>query len=236
MPRAADRVYEALRTGILDGSRHGGSRLAEADLAEEFGASRTPVREALRRLAAEGMVDTAPHKGARVTRWTTRDLEELYDLRRELESFAAERAATRATAADLARMADLAHLMETATRRRHPDLDAIARHNDRFHECIRTAATGPRLAALFGSVVRVPLVLSTYHRYDADGLARSAAHHRELVEAFRARDGAWARAVMTAHIAAAKDVLIRGATREQDGTAAAKDAPIGGATRGHDGT
>ncbi|MCF2531497.1 GntR family transcriptional regulator [Yinghuangia soli] len=223
MDRAADRVYEALRAGILDGSRRGGSRLTETGLAEELNASRTPVREALRRLAAEGLVDTAPHKGARVTDWTPHDLEELYDLRSELEAHAAERAATRVGEEDLVRLAGLADQLEQQARRAQPDLEAVARINADFHDCIQAAASSRRLAAVLRSVVRVPLVLSTYHRYSPEDLRRSCAHHRELVQAFRAKDGRWARAVMTAHIAAAKDVLMR--TREHPAGQPAEHPP-----------
>ncbi|OPC79643.1 hypothetical protein B4N89_00600 [Embleya scabrispora] len=209
MARTADRAYEALRTAILDGTRRGGTRLAEAEIAEELGASRTPIREALRRLAAEGLVETAPHKGARVASWTPEDLEQIYELRRELEAFTAERAATRMGHTDLCAMAELATRMEEAVRRRRPDLEHVARLNAEFHGRVRGAATGPRLAALFASVVHTPLVMSTYHRYGPADLVRSAAHHRELVDALRARDGPWARAVMSSHVAAAKAALLR---------------------------
>ncbi len=89
MVRAVDRVYTRLRADILDGVHPPGARLGEAELAERTGSSRTPVREALRRLEVEGLVEVLPHRGARVPDWTPEDLEEIYDLRMLLEGAAA---------------------------------------------------------------------------------------------------------------------------------------------------
>src|SRR5713226_2530768 len=93
MPRATDTAYEAVRQMILSGEAEAGSRLGEAELAETLGLSRTPVREALQRLGADGLVDVLPHRGARVARWTRDDLAEIFELRSLLEPYAAARAA-----------------------------------------------------------------------------------------------------------------------------------------------
>jgi len=95
--QAVDRVYATLRQGILDGVYAPGARLGEADLADALGVSRTPVREALRRLGSEGLLSTLPNKGARVRRWTTSELSDISDLRAILEGYAAGQAATRVT-------------------------------------------------------------------------------------------------------------------------------------------
>ena len=102
VPRSgsADRVYDTVRQGILDGTYAQGARLGEADLADSLGVSRTPVREALRRLGSEGLLATLPNKGARVRTWTAGELGDIFDLRALLEGHAAARAATRVTDAD----------------------------------------------------------------------------------------------------------------------------------------
>jgi len=198
-----------LRSGILDGSYRPGARLGEAELAEATGGSRTPVREALRRLEVEGLVEVAPHRGARVARWSRDDVEEIYDLRLVLESFAALRAAHRISDADIDRLADLCADMERAA---GPgggrDLGRLAARNDEFHGIVRAASASSRLLTMLNAVVQMPLVLTTFHRYAPEDLARSAGHHRELVDALRARDGDWAQAVMRSHVAAAKAVLL----------------------------
>jgi DNA-binding GntR family transcriptional regulator len=212
MVRAVDRVYTRLRADILDGVHPPGARLGEAELAEQTGSSRTPVREALRRREVEGLVEVLPHRGARVPGWTPEDLEEIYDLRMLLEGAAARRAATRIEPKDTERMAELCDLMDRATAAGDgQDLDRVAELNAEFHGIVRTAAASTRLVSMLNAVVQLPLVMRTFHRYSPDDLARSSAHHRELVTALRAADGTWAESVMRAHVLAAKAVLLRAA-------------------------
>jgi DNA-binding GntR family transcriptional regulator len=210
--QAADRAYSALRTGILSG-RHGfGERLGEIEIAAELGLSRTPVREALRRLGSEGLVEVLPNRGARVRTWTAQDLEESYELRAVLEGLAARRAAARIEPAVLAEMDDLTDRMiavdPSLGHRPAGDFDELAALNGRFHGLITAAAGSAHLAATLGGLVQLPLVMQTYRRYTPAALARSHAHHREIVDALRAGDGAWAESVMRSHVLAARAVLL----------------------------
>jgi DNA-binding GntR family transcriptional regulator len=210
--RAVDRVHSLLREGILGGRYSPGERLGEAELAELIGSSRTPVREALRQLEKEGLVEVLPHRGARVAEWTTDDLEEIYDLRAMLEGFAVARAAGRIGEKDLDHMDELCGLMEqAAVPGPGQDLDRVAELNAQFHSIARAAAASTRLVTMLNAVVQLPLVVRTFHRYSAEDLARSGAHHRDLAAALRNRDGAWAESVMRAHVLAAKSVLLRAA-------------------------
>ena len=210
MARAADRAYQELRAAILCGQHAPGQRLGETELAEAMSISRTPIRDALRRLEVEGLVEVLPHRGARVTEWNRTDLEEIYDLRMMLEAFAAHRAASRVQVKDLDRMEELCALMEAVARPgRRQNLDRLAELNDEFHGMVRAAAASTRLVTMLRAVVQLPLVLRTFHRYSPADLARSCAHHRELLDALRAGDGAWARSVMRSHVLAAKTVLLR---------------------------
>jgi DNA-binding GntR family transcriptional regulator len=211
--RAVDHAYSLIRDGILTGRHEPGGRLGEAELAELTETSRTPVREALRQLEMEGLVEVLPHRGARVTAWTAADLEEIYDLRAMLEAFAAERAASRIEPKDVDRMAELCDLMERAAGQ---DLGRLAELNAEFHGLVRSAAASTRLVTMLNAVVQLPLVVRTFHRYSADDLARSCAHHRELVAALRAADGLWAQSVMRSHVLAAKAVLLRAAAAESE--------------------
>jgi DNA-binding GntR family transcriptional regulator len=88
-------------------------------------------------------------------------------------------------------------------------LEEVSRLNNRFHKLIVAAADNPRLETALAPVVEAPLVLRTFRRYAGDELERSAGQHLELVLALRARDGAWARSVMTSHILAGRNALIR---------------------------
>jgi DNA-binding GntR family transcriptional regulator len=206
---AAERAYEVIRGGILDGTFGLGARLPEEDLAARAGVSRTPVREALRQLAAEGFVTFAPNRGAQVASWSEDDLEEIFQLRALLESYAASRAARRIDAARLLALHELADGMDAAARRgTAAALDRIAELNNRFHRAILTVADSQRLHALLDTVIVVPLVHRTFHRYTPAALRRSMHHHRELLAAFEAADSEWAATVMRTHVLAARAALL----------------------------
>jgi DNA-binding GntR family transcriptional regulator len=208
---AAERAYDAIRKGILDGTFELGTRLPEEDLAARAGVSRTPVREALRKLAAEGFVTFAPNRGAQVASWSDDDLEEIFGLRALLESHGAAQAAQRIDTTHLMALHDLADGMERATGHgTGPALDRVAELNNRFHRTILEVAGSRRLRALLDTVIVVPLVHRTFHRYTPDALARSMHHHRELLAAFEAGDGDWAASVMRTHVLAARTVLLGG--------------------------
>ncbi|MGH3327227.1 MAG: GntR family transcriptional regulator [Streptomycetales bacterium] len=209
MAKAADRAYDSLRSGILTGEFVFGSRLGEAELAETFGVSRTPVREALRRLSSEGLVEVLPNRGARVAQWSEQDLHEIYELRALLESYGAARAASRIEAGEIARLARLCDEMEAvAAPGPSRDLERLAILNGHFHDAVLRAAGNVRLVALMGAVVHVPLVLRTYHRYSGEALTRSLGHHREMLAALGAGDPLWAESVMRCHVLAARAALV----------------------------
>lgn len=224
MSQASDRVYAALRAGILDGRYGFGDRLGEIEVAADLGTSRTPVREALRRLGSEGLVEVLPNRGARVRTWTAQDLEETYELRAVLEGLGARRAAGQVTAEVVDELAALAAEMVTVDpslgHRPPGDFADLAALNARFHAVIVGAAGSDRLAATLAGLVQLPLVMRTYHRYTPAALARSHAHHHEIVDALRAGDGAWAESVMRSHVLAARAVLLASHRDDASGTAA----------------
>jgi DNA-binding GntR family transcriptional regulator len=207
MAKAVDSAYRAIREGIFGGTLTEGSHITARQLAEATGLSRTPVREAMRRLEAEGMIVLIPNRGAFVARWSEDEIDQIYELRVLLESFAAQVAAERADEAQRAALQALAAEMSELVERRPIDYDAIAEINDRFHKGLLEACGNRRLRDLLGAITEVPLQLSTFRRYKDVELRRSAAQHLELVSALAARDGDWARSVMTAHIRSARQAL-----------------------------
>jgi DNA-binding GntR family transcriptional regulator len=215
MAVASEQAYEAIRQGIASGVYASGSHLRAADLAEDLGISRTPVREALRRLSSEGLVNFFPNRGAYVTDWSRDDAEEVFAMRTVLESYAAELSAVRLTPAQIDDLSRCTQRMEQAAGGAGArDLDALARHNSEFHSLIISAAANRRLAALIASVVERALVTRTFSIYSDEDLARSLAHHRDLIAAFRARDGVWAGSVMRSHIRAAHHVFLAAADHD----------------------
>ena len=209
----AGRTLGLLRDEILRGALPPGARLGEVELAERLGVSRTPVREALSRLAAEGLVALVPNRGARVSSWTVEQLEEVFELRATLEPRLTALAVPHATAADIDGLERLARAMEEVgapgPRR---DLDALVPLNRAFHGRLVGLARKPNMAATLSGAVHAPIVVRNFHAYDEAALARSLAHHVEIVAAMRACDPVWAAAIMTAHIHNARAVMVRGST------------------------
>lgn len=206
--RAADVAYDVIRKGILDSRWPPGAHLRELELATVTGVSRTPVREALRRLEADGLVTLVPNLGARVNAWDAQDLDEIFGLRSILEGDAARLAASRVTPAQLTELEKLCDQMEGLVAA-YPDVNygTLSVYNDQFHGIILTAAGNRRLQQLLKQVVEMPLVIRTFTRYTQRDLCRSMAHHREITEALRAGDGQWASAIMQAHVRAGRAVF-----------------------------
>ncbi len=210
--KSADSVevaYHAIRAGILNGTYASGQHITGETLATAIGVSRTPVREALRRLDAEGLVRVVPNQGAYVTGFTTADVAQMFALRAVLESYACELATPRLTAPQIdliAEMADRTHTLAVD----QPDVhaQAIADANSTLHLTIIDASGNARLASMIAAVTELPLVLRTLRVYSQEDLLRSAGHHRELAAAFRARDPVWSSAVMRSHLLAARRAIL----------------------------
>lgn len=200
--KAAEVTYATIRRQILRGERASGEWLREGDLAATIGVSRTPVREALRRLAAEGLVRHEPNRGVQVEDWGVGDLDEIFSLRSQLEPWGCGLAAATGLA-DLDTLGALADRMDEEARRHPPDLDAITELNNEFHRTVLEASGNGRLVALVSSVVEVPLVWRTFSHYSPEAMRRSLAHHHEIVQALAARDAEWAESVMRSHVRAA---------------------------------
>jgi DNA-binding GntR family transcriptional regulator len=206
---AVETAYQTIRALIIDGSYASGQHLTGERLAEAVGVSRTPVREALRRLDAEGLVRVVPNQGAYVTGWTAADIDQMFELRAVLEAYATGLATNLLTDAQIDRIAILAdETHRLAVERAEGFRQAIAQANSELHMIIVNAAAHVRLATMIASVVELPLVMRTLRVYSQDDLLRSAGHHRELALAFRARDASWAAAVMRSHLLAAKRAIL----------------------------
>lgn len=201
---AAETAYERLRHDILTGARPEGARLTETRLAEELGLSRTPIREALRRLALEGFVTNPSGTSARVATFPEDEIEQVFQIRLMLETYATRRAAQFRTEAELAELRALAETMSAhSPPRADADFEALSAANTRFHKLIMAAARSSRLATLLGIAVDVGMVLRTYRMYSERDLERSSRHHHEIVDAIAARAPEWAASVMASHLLAA---------------------------------
>ena len=206
---AAEQAAQSLREEILSGAIPSGTRLGEADLAGRLSVSRTPIREALSRLAAEGLVEIQPNRGARVATWSAEHLREIFELRLRLEPYAVRQAVPNLGPEKLDELDDLAaEMLRTGKPGRHQNLGAIVELNRRFHGLFIDAAGSPPLAGALRGVTHAAVVIRNFHDYAPDALQRSLHHHVEMVAAARAGAGEWTEAIMRAHLYNARATMI----------------------------
>jgi len=203
---ASVAATELIREAIVDGRLEPGRRLKEEELARELGISRTPIREALLMLQAEGLVDAVPNRGAMVRVHTPDDLDDLYQLRALLEGYAARRAATRISNEQVEELQASCERFEALD----PDdeLRELVRENMLFHSAILDLAGSRRLASMVRRVIELPLVYKSYIWYSPDQKRISAHYHRQIVTALAVRDAERAELIMKEHVFEARDLLV----------------------------
>jgi DNA-binding GntR family transcriptional regulator len=215
-------AYDRIRRSIVEGIYPPGSRLVEQSLSAELSLSRTPIREALRRLEVEGLVHYRRNRGALVRTTTAQEVADLYELRARLESYAAELAATRCTPDDRRELLEAADAFDQLRahnpgRSRPPEERWALHHaNGRFHRAIVTAARHERLLQMLDRTVDVPLVYQALERFEPAELERSALFHRMIARAITNGEGARAGRLMAEHILLGRDRLLAPAGREGD--------------------
>ena len=208
----AERAYEQVRAAIVENRYLPGQRLVEQRIAEELGLSRTPVREALRMLEAEGLVVSERNRGAIVRPLSATEVADLYGLRIRLESYAVEVATERATEAELGELLTAADAFGEI--RRTVDVDTVEGlrlihgANQGFHGAIIAAARHRRLATMLARTVDIPLVFQAFRTFGAAEIERSDTFHHLIVEAMCRRDPNRAAALMTEHIAQGRDAVL----------------------------
>lgn len=220
---ASELASDLIRDAILVGRLAAGERLKEEQLAKDLGISRTPVREALLILQAEGLIESVPNRGAIVRSYSPAELSDMYDLRALLESYAARRAAIRVTDEQIA---DLSQSCKRFRELRLAyDVPGLSKENLFFHFSVAEAAGTPKLVALVQSAIQVPLVVSAFFWYSKGEARRSEDFHRRILAALSARDPERAELLMKEHIFEGRDALIAhmsktAAQAEKNGAAA----------------
>ncbi len=186
-PSLHDELVARMRDLIIEGELVPGARVQERALCERFGVSRTPLREALKVLASEGLLDLLPNRGAMVARLTVADLDELFPVMGALEALAGELACSRITDEELAEIRAVHYQMVLHYKR--GELAPYFRLNQRIHEKIVEVARNATLANLYrglaGRVRRARYVANmSRQRWD-----RAVAEHEQILAALDARDG-----------------------------------------------
>ncbi|MCZ8333032.1 MAG: GntR family transcriptional regulator [Rhodobacteraceae bacterium] len=203
---ARNRVFQEMRQDILSCRLAPGMELREQDLAQRFGTSKSPVRDAMQKLEREGLVEIAPRQGHRVAPVSMADAGDLIDLRQVLESAAIRLAAERAEEAEL-RALDRFRSGDTSS------LRAYAEYNRAFHsELARLSGNGriaSELARLMEGYERM-CVLSLSNPTGPDWWARPLADHNEIIDALQARDAGRAQLWSRRHAARSEAAILRG--------------------------
>ncbi|HZW31957.1 MAG TPA: GntR family transcriptional regulator [Isosphaeraceae bacterium] len=191
-------AYRALRDAILQGRLRPGERIVEAEVARQMAISRAPIREAIRKLEHDGLVEYHPRRGAVIVRLSPAEVRDVYHVRAHLERYAARLAATRVTDADLAALARLIDEMRACAAR--DDLEALITADVAFHEQICRASGSRRTLQLWNSLNPQCWTLLTSLRATEYTLAEIAERHVPVLAALQARDPERAEAEIARHI------------------------------------
>jgi len=182
-----EKILEVIKDAIISGEMKAGSRVSEPEMAERFGISRTPIREAFRQLAAEGYLTIVPRKGAVIRIFSPRDIEEFYAVKSILEGYAARLACEKLSDKDIDRLEAINNRLEDLGRQN--DVKHFFKiHND-FHSLFIKAADNEKLREIHNSLVERFQRLRFTSLSLPGRMALSVQEHKKIIEAFRARDG-----------------------------------------------
>lgn len=197
-------AFVQVRDRIMTGAYPPGTRLSEHAVAQELALSRTPVREALRRLSETGLVELSPNQRAKVMGWNVELLRDTLDTRVLLESEGARHAATRIGVLQLEELVRLMLSMEEVAKRGSSDEgDKVASLNQEFHATIMRASDQHQIIRLTGNLRFQPRMTGV-GKHGAEFRARANHQHREIYLALEAHDSEWAEAAMRSHLLAGR--------------------------------
>ena len=201
-----DEVAGHLRAMLVEGRIPPGAKLNERELCELLKISRTPLREAIKRMAAEGLVDLLPNRGAVAVKLSETDVLHTFELLAALEGLSGELAAQRITAAEITQVKALHYEMLAAFMRQ--DLPAYYRLNAQIHAAINAAARNPVLSKTYGEVnARVQSLRFRTNQNQAKW-RQAVKEHERMIEALEARDAAGLRALLIEHLLRKRDTVL----------------------------
>lgn len=203
LPEAA---AERLRTLIIEGTLAPGTRLNERELSEQLGVSRTPLREAFRMLAGDGLLTQLPNRGAQVVALSAEDARHAFDVMGALEGLAGELAAARVTDADIETLRALQAEMEAA--HAHRDLPAYYRINRAIHDRLNAIAGNPILSHTYRTLNTRLHALRFRSNLNPAKWDQAVTEHRCMIAALAARDGAALRDILIKHLRAKQQAVL----------------------------
>ncbi|MER1966600.1 GntR family transcriptional regulator [Castellaniella sp. GW247-6E4] len=212
LPRVArlrlhDTVVEHLRNYIVEGVLPPGTKLNERELCDTLGISRTPLREALKVLAAEGLVDITPNRGASVFRMSEAEIREMFELMGGLEAFSGLLACERITPAELAELKALHYTMLACHAQK--DLPGYYAKNHEIHDRINLAARNTALRQIYVATNRRLQALRFRSNLQQAKWDKAVEEHSGMIKALEARDGEGLASILREHLLKKRDAVLR---------------------------
>lgn len=217
-----EKILETIRDAILKGTMKPGERVSEPELAERFGISRTPIREAFRQLESEGYLEVIPRKGAVVASLSERDVEEFYAIKIILEGFAARMAAENLSVKDIERLESINDRLQQIAK--EGDVKTFFRVHNEFHEVFIKAAGNEKLYEMINHLVLRFKRLRLASLSQPGRMEISVEEHRNMIQAFKNHDGDRADSLVRHAATIGADVLIQ--SLNQADRAEGKVAPL----------
>ena len=204
-----EKILENIRDAIISGTLKAGSRVSEPDLAERYGISRTPIREAFRQLESEGYLTVIPRRGAVVSEFNTKEVEDFYAIKSILEGYAAHCACDKLTAKELERLQTINNRLAALADAN--DVRGFCKIHDEFHSLFINAADNEKLKEMiFGLVSRFQRL--RYMSLSLPGRMKiSVQEHEKIIEAFRKKDAETVKILVRKNAEYGGRVLIDGA-------------------------
>ena len=206
------RVFHTLREEILSGKYQKDEELKEKTIGEELGVSRTPVREALRQLDLEGLVEIAPNRGAKVIGISRKDVEDIYHMRARLEGLAARKAAEQIKEEELAELEEVILLSEFHVKK--PESKQMVRLDGRFHEIMYRASGSRMLEHVLTDFLHYVKMARSHSVKTEHRAQESVKEHKRILEAIRQRDGDLAEQLAHQHMINAYENMVKNGLNE----------------------
>ena len=202
-----EKAYAEIRRRILNGELSAEAPLSEYQLAAELGLSRTPVREAVKRLESEGLLQSIPNRGTFVAELTARDISEIYQVREQLEGFAARITAERMPEEGMKRLEEEINLLNTLAS--EGQLVEVVASDIRLHKLILASTQNSRLIELLGTLDDQMHRVRGLFPQSSEWLETTLAEHANIVKAIKARDGDEAERAMKTHLRSAREHAVK---------------------------
>ncbi len=209
-----DVVFENLREAIVEGKLKPGQRLMEVQLAEQLGVSRTPVREAIRKLELEGLVVMLPRKGAYVADMSLKDIIDVLEIRASLEGLAASLAAERISDEDIKKLESIVDEFKDSVN--ESDVEYLLKKDVEFHECIFEAANNKKLHQVINSLWEQVYRFRFTYVSDYDSTVKIIEEHKMILDAIKTGDSKLAKKYAMEHIQKAENFMIETTSKTKE--------------------